>query len=656
MSNRDIAVSGADTLPKIMARNFQQYSDRAKALRHKQFGIWKVYTWNDFYEHVKALSLGLISLGLERNDNVSIIGENAPEWIWSELAAQSAGAVATGILPNSAPSEVSHIIENANSIFLVVEGQEQVDKILMLKEKHELTRVSTIIYWNPKGLRTYNDPVLISYRKVQDLGKEYEKEHPGIFEENIASGKGGDAAILVPTSATSGSPKGISMTHDTLLAGGMLWSKSIPLHNTDEYVSFASLAWASEQYFTVSAGLQSAFKLNFAEEPDTIQADMKEVSPNIAIHYPRYWENIASRVQSRISEAGRFNKLVYSMFLPIRYKSIDINTDWKKAYLFWRALSKIVDLILCRPIRDTFGMNRIRLAVTLGSMLNEGTFRMLRVLGIDLRQCYALSETGLVTLHKRNEVEYQSVGALQPGIDMRISDDGEILVGGQSLFSEYQNDTDSTRKVLTGKWFHTGDSGAFDEEGRLILTGKMADLIKVNGQTISLEYIESRLKFGPYIRDAFVIGGRDKPYITALLLIDFENVGSWAQKNKLSYTTLSDLSQKPEVYDLIERYLRETNQALPPYFQISRYCHLHREFVFGQELTRNGKLRRQFTEELYHDLIDALYSNSNSYNVYKIQNAMNHTDKPEGTLDITITIRSVVDGRDNETKPIRSRG
>ena len=637
-STEELGTVAADTLPKIMVRNYEQHGDKVKAMRHKQFGIWRVYTWKDYYENVKYFSLGLISLGLEAGDNVSVIGENAPEWIWSELAVQSAGGVVTGILASSVPSEVSYIVNHADSRFVVAEGQEQVDKLLMLKEKHELTNVGRVIYWNPKGLRTYGDPILISYKQVQELGKEYEKEHPGLFDENMGKTKGDDGAILVYTSGTSGPPKGVLTTHKALLAGGRSWLRTIPWYDTDEYVSFVSPALATEQYLCISAGLQSAFRLNFPEEPETLQADIKEISPHILVYNPRLWENMVSQVQAKMIDASRFNKLVYSMFFPICYKMADLNTAREKPNLLYKVLYGIADLMVLRPIRDTLGMNRVRLAASFGSVLSEGTFRMLRALGIDLRQCYALSETGLVTLHQRNEVEYQSAGPPQLGIEVRIADDGEILVRGQSLFSTYHKEPDVTNKALREGWLHTGDSGLFGEEGRVIFIGRMADLVEVNGHRVSPEYIEGRLKFGPYIKDAMVIGGKDRPYLIALILIDLENVGSWAQKNKLVYTTFADLSQKPEIYDLTEDYVKKANQALPSYSQIGRYCHLQGEFTPGQELTRSGKLKRQFTVERYRGLIDAMYAGGNTY---KTEIEMNHLGERERIIETAITIRSV---------------
>ncbi len=629
---------GEDTLPKILVSNYKKYGDSRIAMRQKDFGIWNRYTWKEYYENVKYLALGFISLGLQAGDRVTMIGENAPELFWTEYAVQAAGGVPSGIFTDSIPSEVGYIVNHADSQFVVAEDQEQVDKFLMLKENGELGRVKKIIYWDPKGLGNYTDTILIPFHKVQEMGREYEKEHPGAFEQKVAQGRKEDLAIILYTSGTTGLPKGAMLTQESLTTGGRLWMGMQPWYETDEYVSFISPAWATEQFYGVSAGLQSGARINFPEEPETVQENIREIGPQTVMFGPRLWEDITSRVQAKMIDANRLNRLVYSLALPVGYKLADLQVSRVKPGLFWETLGRIADLLVFRPIRDSVGLMKIRTAITGGAALNADAFRFLRALGIDLRQFYGLTETAGVAIHTDEGVQYDTVGKCFKGMEIRVTNEGEILVRGPSIFRGYYKNPEATQEKLAEGWFHTGDAGFFNDGGQLVFLGRLKDLVDMGGQRVSPEYIEGRLKFSPYIKDAMVVGGKGRPHLTALIQIDFENVGRWAERNKLAYTTFTDLSQKPEVGKLVLEHVSKVNRSLPPYSQIRRYSHLHKEFDADEaELTRTRKLRRDFMGERYKGLIDAMYTEDK---VYQIESEVKYRDGRKGVMHTAIVIQS----------------
>ncbi len=627
-----------DTLPKILLRNYKKYGDKRIAVRQKDFGIWNKYTWKEYYENVKYFTLGLISLGLEPGDKVTIIGENAPEWFWAEYGAQAAGGVPSGIYTDSNPSEISYIVNHSESKFIIAEDQEQVDKFLHLKEQNELAHVRKIIYWDPKGLRNYDHPILMSYKETQELGRKYEQEHPGFFEQRVEQGKAEDLSIILYTSGTTGLPKGAMLTQGSLVIGGKLWMGMDPWYQTDEYISFISPAWATEQFYGVSAGLQAGVIISFPEEPETVQENIREIGHQTVMLGPKLWEDINSRVQAKMIDASPFNRLVYSLFLPVGYKLADLHVAQRKPNLFWKIIYRIANLILFRPIKDSVGLMKVRSGITGGAPLNADAFRMLRALGINLKQFYGLTETAGVAIHQDFNVRYDTVGRCFKGMEVRISDEGEIMARGPSIFVGYYKNPEATEEKLKDGWFHTGDAGNIAEDGQLVFLGRVKDLVHVGENLVSPEYIEGRLKFSPFIKDTMVIGGHDRPYLTALIQIDFENIGRWAERNKLAYTTFVDLSQKPEVYNLTLEHVNKVNQVLPPYSQIKRYCHLHKEFDADEaELTRTRKLRREYMFDRYRGMIDAMYGGDDDY---KIESEVRYRDGRKGKMVSAIHIKS----------------
>ena len=596
-----------DTLPKLLLQKYRKYGDNEIAMRKKALGIWYKYTWKDYYENVKSFSLGLVSLGLQRGDKVCILGENNPEWYWAEVATQSAGGMSIGLYTDAQSSELRYIVDHSDASFVVAEDQEQVDKIIQAKS--ELPRVKNVIYWDPRGLGGYDEPYLISYKQVQELGRKYDAEHPNAFEESIAKGKGDDIAILSYTSGTSGLPKGVILLHRNLMTSVTIWNSVCPLNEGDEYVSYMSPAWITEQFFGISGNVMFATRVNFVEEPETVQDNIREIGPKILMYGSRLWESVISTIQARLNDSSPFNRFFYNLALPIGYKYSNYTYEKKNPPFFWRAVNKIAYWLVFRPLQDKVGLAKTEHAITAGSTLSPDAFQYLRAIGVNLIQIFGITEVGNVSMHRDKDIRFESVGQICPGVEVKFTDSGELLVKSGGVAQGYYKNPEATQKAFRDDWFHTGDAGYLDKDGHFIYWDRVVDLLELaGGGKFSPQYIEGRLKFSPYIKDVMVMGGKDKTYVTAILNIDFENVGKWAEKRHIAYTTFVDLSQKPEVRDLIRKDIERVNRTLPDEAKVRKFVLLHKEFDPDEaELTRTRKLRRGNIEKRYQDLVNAMY-------------------------------------------------
>ena len=631
------AIDKWDTIPKLTMRNKERWGDRP-AMCMKQFGIWQSYSWRYYYEQVKYVSLGLIKLGLKAGDVVCIIGDNEPEWFWGEFAVQAAGGIATGIFVDSIPSEVKYVASHSEAKFAIVNDQEQSDKFLEIRE--ELPLLKKVIYWDPKGLRHYDDPILTSFTDVIELGKEYEKTHPGLFEKNVASGKGEDTAFIYYTSGTTGLPKGAILTHRALITTARSFSSRYPIDENDDLVSNFPAAWVGDSYFATIPHLLTGARLNFPEEPETINEDTREVGPNFAIYGPRQWEGLVSEIQVKMIDAHPLKQFTYKLFLPIGHKIADIQFQCETPSLFWRALHKVAHLLLFRPLLDRFGLGKVRVAVTGSSVLSLDTFRLVHAIGVELRQNYASTEAGFISSHSEGDIRFESVGRPAIGIEVRITDDGELLVRSDSMFKGYHRDSEKTAGTLIDGWCHTGDAVNINDDGHLIFMDRLEHMGELSsGVKYAPQYIEGRLRFSPYIKDAMVIGGKDKGFVCAIVNMDFAMVSKWAERSRIPYTTFVDLSQKKEVADLVQKDLDRVNSYLPESARVKKFVLLHKEFDPDEaELTRTRKLRRDYVEKRYKDLIDAMYQDGKQVTV---EAEVTYRDGRKGVVSTTIKVREV---------------
>ncbi|MBU2552650.1 MAG: AMP-binding protein [Proteobacteria bacterium] len=623
-----ISLEQHDTLPKVLRYNHER-SRNGVALREKAGGVWRRYLWRDYYEQVKLLCLGLVSLGLEPGDKVALLSETKPQVFWAELAAQAARATAVGIFSDCTPPEVKYYMEHSDSRFVFAQDQEQVDKILEIKA--DLPLIEKVIHWERKGLWFYDDPCLMNLGQVLDRGRAYEQEHPEAFEKLVDSGRGDDIAVIIYTSGTTGAPKGAMLSFRGMLSSARAQGSIINLEEGDEWLAFMPMAWIGGQGLDLASPLIMGLTVNFPEKPETVQENIRELGPRGLMFSPRQWEALNRMIQARMSDAGFVNRIVYRLLLSVGLKKADrlLNRETQGA---WERLQCLLaELLLFRPLRDKIGLKRTRVAFSGGGAISPDIIRFFHAIGVNLKQIYGSSEMGLLAAHGEH-IRPETCGTPLPGVEIRLSDEGEILVKTEWRLVDYYKNPEALKSKIRDGWYQTGDFGHIDEEGHLIVMDRMEDLrLLANGRKFSPQYTEIRLRFSPYIKEAIVVGGEDRPVVGAIINIDMDNAGHWAESRKLSFTTFADLSQKPEIIGLVKDELSRVNATLPEHARIRRFMNLHKEFDADEsELTRSRKLRRGFLEDKYAEVIAALYG-----------------DRPTLTVETPVTYR---DGRRGLTK------
>jgi long-chain acyl-CoA synthetase len=627
-----------DTWPKILKYNFEKYGPSRRAMRHKHFGIWQVYSWKDYYLQVKSLALGLLALGFEPGDKVVIVGDNAPEWYHAELAVQANHGIAVGVCSDLPPQEIKIIVKETEARFAVVEDQEQVDKILQIMP--ELPLLKKVIYWNYKGLAHYKDPVLIGYKQVLKKGDPYEAEHPGLFEKNVEAGKADEICTLVYTSGTCGSaPKGVVHTYRSMRAGSDHYLTMDPWGEDDNVVPSLPPAWMPEQWFNIGCHLLSACTLNFAESPETQQRDIKETNPSIVFYGARLWGSQAAMVEARMLEGDTLQKWIYRLLMPIGFRTADLRFQKKNPNLGLKTLYWLGDRALFRSLKKSLGLSKARICYSTGALLSPEAFRFFHALNIPLKNLYFSTEGGPLTGTGKNNICLETVGMVLEGVEVRISEQGELLYRQAGNFVEYYRDPQKTAEVLPEGWFHSGDSGFIREDGHLVFIDRIQDMVTLKtGETLAPQLIESRLQFSPYIKEAWVTAGPDQAYPSAVIIINYDIVSRWAGQRRVAFSTFIDLSQKPEVYELIKQDIERINLTLPPGGRVKKFVNLYRELNPDEgELTRNRKLRRPVLEERYRGLIESIY---NDQVEVPLEVQIKHRDGRIGTMKTTLSIKS----------------
>jgi long-chain acyl-CoA synthetase len=607
-------MGAADTFPKLLLRNAER-SGAGTALREKKLGIWRETTWTGYRDDVRDFALGLLDLGVGRGDKVAILGDNRPFWVCAELAVQSIGAASVGLYQDSNLNEVAYVIDHCDAKVVVAEDQEQVDKILEMLER--LPKVKAVVYDDPRGLRGYRSEVLQSFAAVQARGRKRHATDPSLWAQEVGKGSGEDLAIICYTSGTTGFPKGAMLSFRNLLTMALSLHEVDPRRPEDEFVSFLPLAWIGEQMMSVATALAIGFAVNFPEEPETAQENIREIGPDLLFGPPRFWENLTSAVQVKVMDTTPFKRFLYERLMPVGYRYSQARLEGRTPPIWLSAAYALGWLLLFRALKDRLGVTRLRSASTGGAALGPDVFRFFHAIGVPLRQIYGQTEiSGISCIHHGNEIRFHTVGKPIPGTEVRISDEGEILSRSRAVFIGYYKNPDATEEVLAGGWLHSGDAGHFTDEGHLVVIDRLKDVLRLaDGTQFSPQFIENRLKFSPYVKEAVVVG-KGRPFLTALVCIDRETVGKWAEARKLSYTTYTDLSAKCDVYDLVQKEIDSVNKTLPAAARIRKFVLLYKELdADDEELTRTRKVRRAFVEERYQSIVAALYGEADRISV-----------------------------------------
>jgi long-chain acyl-CoA synthetase len=634
---------GSATLPALLKQNAEKFGPGRVALREKQYGIWQDVTWQSYYQRVKDFALGLASLGFTDDDALAIIGDNRPEWVYSELAAQSLKGRPLGIYQDSILTEVAYVIDHSGARFVVAEDQEQADKVLDMKE--QLPGLKKIIYTDPKGMRDYQDPLLIFFPQVEELGRQFEKDHPGYFENSVARLEPGDLALIAYTSGTTGFPKGSLLTHANMLKMALNLSSVDPKLPEDEFVSFLPLPWIGEQMMSIASALAIGFTVNFPEEPETAMADLYEIGPNVVFSPPRVWEQMSRSVMVKHLDASWFKQFIYRLCMPIGYQMADFHFQKQTPPLGWKIMYGLAYLLLFRALKDRLGFSNIRSASTGGAALGPDVFRFFHACGVNLKQIYGQTEiSGISCIHRSSNVDFTSVGQPIPDTEVRIDQPdpegvGEIISRSPALFLGYLKNDAATQETIVDGWLYSGDAGYISEGGQLVCIDRVKDLMKLSsGARFSPMFIENKLKFCPYIVECIVLG-HEREFVTAMICIDYKHTGKWAEEHRIGYTTYTDLASKAEVYDLIEREVVRVNRVLPEKARVQKFLLLYKEFdPDDEELTRTRKLRRKFIAQRYAKEIEALYSEAGQVHV---ESQIRYQDGKTTTIVTDLLIRQM---------------
>ncbi len=598
-------MSARDTFPKLLLRHAAE-RPHAVAVRRKRFGLWQTTTWRQAADHVRDTALGLGALGLGPGDRIALLGDNEPAWLWVELAAQALGAIPLGIYADTPVGPMRDLVDFAGARFILAGDQQQVDRVLEARER--LPHLETIVYSDPKGMREYHHPGLVELSELTRRGREVAAREPGLFTEWVDKGDGGAVGMLVTTSGTSGVPKLAKHAHRSLILAAEMLNRIDRLGPTDEHVSYLPLAWAGEQ-IGIALALLTGMRINFPEEPDTAMADLREISPTHLFGPPRVWEGIAARILFNATDSTPLKRRVFEACLGVATRVAERRLAGQPVPARLRVAQALAQPLIFRAVRDKAGLKRVRHAYTGGAALGSDYLRLFAALGIRLKQVYGLTEGGcFFTCHRDDDIRADSVGPAIEGVELRLSETGEILARSPTCMLGYYENPEASAAALADGWLHTGDSGTFSPDGHLVVVDRVADLARLaDGTQYSPLLLENKLKFSPYVQEAVVCGdGRD--FLVALLTLDGETTGKWAERQGLSFTSYLDLTQKPETRALLGGEVERVNRQVPESLRVRRFLVLPKALdADDDELTRTRKVRRQSVHQRYGDLIDAMY-------------------------------------------------
>ena len=594
------------TVPGRFKEAVAKWGDKV-ALRKKEYGLWHDISWNDYYEKVRSVACGLMSLGLEKGDCAAIIGDNCPEWVFADMGIQCCGAAATGVYATNAWAQVEYVVTNSESKFFFVENEEQLDKWLHFKDR--APDLIKIIVWDTEGLRHFKDPMVMTFDELLEMGRRVFDDNPRMFDQRIAEIEPEDLSALIYTSGTTGPPKGAMLTHSNCLWMGHAITSNNPMVGTDEIMSFLPLCHIFEQLFTVLGHITVGHIVNFIESPDTVVDNMIEISPTVGHAVPRIWEKYYSAIMIRMADATWFKRLVFFSAFKIGQKRARLKMDFKPVPFYLEILYKIAHFIVFRKLKERMGFDRIRIAYSGAAPIAPDILYFFQSIGVNLIEGYGQTEgTGVTTTSRIGRVKFGTVGVPLEGVEIKIADDGEILVKSPGVFKGYFKNPKSTAETIVDGWLYSGDVGEIDEDGYLKITDRKKDIIvTAGGKNITPQYLENKLKASLYINDAVVIGDRRK-YLTCLIMIDEDNVVKFAQDHKIQFSTYKDLTCNEEINKMIDAELRAVNETLSRVEQVKKFTILPKKlYEEDGEVTPTMKVKRNFVNEAFSDLIEAMY-------------------------------------------------
>lgn len=594
------------TVPLRFKATVDHFQDRV-ALRYKQYGLWHDLSWNQYYMQAKFIGSALVSMGLEKGQCVSIIGDNCPEWVIADLAIQCVGGVAVGVYSTNAAAQVEYTVAHSESVFLFAENEEQLDKWLTFRDN--IPNLKKVIVWDLEGLRDFEDPLVMSFDSLMNLGKKVCQEQPDLFEDRLKQVGAEDLSVLIYTSGTTGPPKGAMLTHANVTWLADALTRANPMSDKDEVMSFLPLCHIFERMFSVFGHVVNGYIVNFIESPDTITDNMMEISPTVGYAVPRIWEKYASAIHIKMSDATWFKHRVFKLAHGIGRKRASLKMRFKKVPVLLESLYWLAYFAVFRKLKERLGFDRMRIAYSGAAPISEEVLLFFQSIGINVIEGYGQTEgSGVTCTSQAGNVKFGTVGPPIPGTEVKIAEDGEILVKSPSVFKGYFKNPQATADTIVDGWLHSGDIGELDEDGFLKITDRKKDIIvTAGGKNVTPQYIENKLKASTYINDAIVIGDQRK-FLTVLIMIDEDTVVKYAQDNKIQFSTYRDLTQAEEIKALIQKEIDSVNNTLSRVEQPKKFTILPKKlYVEDGEVTPTMKVKRSFVHKAFSDLIEAMY-------------------------------------------------
>ena len=631
------------TFPHILLENAQKFPASKIAMREKEYGIWQSYSWQDSLDQVRDFALGLAALGFKKEDKMAIIGDNRPHLYWGMAACQCLGGVPVPLYQDAIHKELQFIVDHSECRFALAEDQEQTDKLMHLKE--EIPRIEYIIYNDPRGLRNYKHDWLIAYEDVQEMGRKFGQENPDYFMNAVNGVKPDDMSLIAYTSGTTGNPKGVMITHRMIAdcsRGFLEWDN---LDETENIMAYLPMAWIGDHIFSYGQALTAGFTVNCPESTATTFHDQREIGPTHVFAVPRIWENILTQIMIKIEDSAWIKQKAFHYFMKVANRVEKRRIVNEPVPFADQILYAIGRMIVYGPLLDNLGMSNVKVAYTAGEAIGPEIFEFYRSLGVNLKQLYGMTEScAYVSMQKDGDIDSESVGPPAPGVEIKISDSGEVMYKSPGNFTGYYKNPEGTAETMVDGWLLSGDAGYMTERGHLKIIDRAKDVSKLNdGTMFAPKYIENKLKFSPYIKES-VAHGMNQDFVAVFIDIDYGAVANWAERRHIGFTSYTDLAQKSEIYDLIYDEIERVNKSLSldeklKNSQIKRYLLLHKELNPDDgEITRTRKVRRRFIAEKYETLIEALYAGKENVDV---EAKITYEDGRTATMKANLKIRDV---------------